>query len=89
MVLISKSSVTKKLLDKADLKEFTVSGFKVKSGDEIVVTTKAEEKLKGILIGIAKEEKSLLLVTYNDQIEECSLEDINKFKVVSKYGYFF
>lgn len=89
IVFINKESVTKKLLDRADLKEFTLSGSKVKSGDEVSIKTRQEEKIEGILIGISQKENILLLVTYEDKIEECPLKDIEGFKIISKYGYFF
>lgn len=89
MILINKSSITPRLLEKVDLKEFFVFGEKVKSGDEVKVVTNKKEKLKGILIGISKVEETLLLVTYDDKIRKCDIKDINKFKIISKYGYFF
>ncbi len=89
IILIDKKSITDNLIKKADLKEFLVDGSKLNSGDEIVIVTKEKEKIKGILIGIAIKEKSIILVTHNDVIKELDLKDLNKIKLISKYGYFF
>lgn len=89
MIVIDKKGVTQKHLDKTDIKEFIYEGDKVKSGDEIKIVTNKKEKVKGILIGIIKEDKSLLLVTHSDKIRKCELEEIKKFKIISKYGQFF
>lgn len=89
IIFINKKSVDRELLDRANLKDFTLRGSKLKSGDEIRIKTKDKEKKEGILIGLSLEENLLLLVTYNDRLEECSLEDIEGLRVISRYGYFF
>ncbi|MBZ2173949.1 hypothetical protein K8M07_01600 [Schnuerera sp. xch1] len=89
MIVIENKSVTEKHLKKADMKEFMLNGTKVKSGDEIKVITRAKDKFKGTLIGAIKKEKSILMVTHGDEIKKLNIENILKFKVVSKYGKFF
>lgn len=89
MIVIDKKTVTQSHLDKTDIKEFVYGGARIKSGDEIKVVTKTKEKYQGILIGIIKKEKSILLVTHKDQIKKFEIDEIKKFKVISKYGKFF
>ena len=89
MIVINKKTVTQDHLRETDIKEFTFDGTKVKSGDEIKVVTIAKEKIEGILIGAIKKERAILLVTHNDQIKKFGIDNILKFKVVSKYGKFF
>ena len=89
MIVIDKKTVTQNHLKEADMKEFTLDGARVKSGDEVRVVTIAKEKIEGILIGAIKKERAILLVTHNDQIKKFDIDSILKFKVVSKYGKFF
>ncbi|NMB27597.1 MAG: hypothetical protein GX987_06065 [Tissierellia bacterium] len=89
MIVIDKKNVTQNHLEEADMKEFILDGTRVKSGDEIKVVTIAKEKIEGILIGAIKKERAILLVTHNDQIKKFDIDNILKFKVVSKYGKFF
>lgn len=89
VIVIDKKSVTKKHLEKADMKEFMLDGSKVKSGDEVKVITTARKKFHGILIGAIKSEKSILMVTHKDEIKQFNIDNILKFKVISKYGKFF
>ena len=89
MIVIDKKTVTEDHLKEADMKEFTLDGTRVKSGDEIKVVTIAKEKIQGILIGAIKKEKAILLVTHRNQIKKFDIDNISKFKVVSKYGKFF
>lgn len=89
MIVIDKKNVTQNHLDVADMKEFILDGTRVKSGDEIKVITIAKEKIEGILIGAIKKERAILLVTHNNQVKKFDIDNILKFKVISKYGKFF
>ena len=89
VIIIDKKSVTQNHLEKADMKEFVLDGSRVKSGDEVKVITVAKDKFQGILIGAIRSEKSILMVTYNDEIKQLKIDNILKFKVISKYGRFF
>lgn len=89
MIVIENKSVTQKDLDKADMKEFIINGERVKSGDEVKVVTTSKDKFKGTLIGIIRQEKSILMVTYTNEVKKLNIEKITKFKIISKYGKFF
>ncbi|NLW22595.1 MAG: hypothetical protein GXY88_04970 [Tissierellia bacterium] len=89
VIIIDKKSVTQEDIEKADVKEFIFAGNKVKSGDEIRIITVAKDKFEGILLGAIIKDRSILMVTYNNEIKELSIDNILKFKVISKYGKFF
>lgn len=89
MIVIENKNVTQMDLDEADIKEFVINGEKVRSGDEIEVVTIAKNKFKGTLIGIIRKEKSVLMVTYKNELKKLDVEKILKFKIISKYGKFF
>ena len=88
IIIIEKKSVTNDHLNAADMKQFILNGTRVKSGDEIRVTTLAKDRFEGILIGAIKQEKSILMVTHSDQIKKLKIDNILKLKVISKYGRF-
>ena len=89
MIIIDNKTVTPQHLEKADMKEFVLDGTRVKSGDEIKVVTNAKDKFDGILIGAIKKERAILMVTHNNEIKQLNIDNILKFKVISKYGKFF
>lgn len=89
IIVIENKSVTQKELDEADMKEFVLKGKKLKSGDEIKIITANKDRIKGILIGIIKKEKTLLMVTYKDEIKKLKIDNIEKLKLICKYGKFF
>lgn len=89
IILIEKKVVTQEHLNDTDMKEFIIDGLKVKSGDEIKLITKEKKSYIGILIGAKKKDKEILIVTHNDEIKNVKVENILKFKIVSKYGRFF
>ncbi|QQY78740.1 hypothetical protein EDD65_10554 [Keratinibaculum paraultunense] len=89
IIVINKKSVTQKHLEKADMKEFILDGARVKSGDEVRIITVAKEKIDGIMIGAIKKERSILMVTHDDEIKKLNIDNILKFKIISKYGKFF
>lgn len=70
MIVIENKNVTQMDLDEADIKEFVINGEKVRSGDEIEVVTIAKNKFKGTLIGIIRKEKSVLMVTYKNELKK-------------------
>lgn len=89
IILIDNKHVTQEHLDDTDMKEFFLDGTKLKAGDEIKVMTKKKEKIIGILIGAIQKEKSIILVTRANKILKFRIDNILRFKIVSKYGKFF
>lgn len=89
IILIDKKAVKEEHLNEADMKEFLLDGLRVKAGDEIKVVTRQKKKYNGILIGAKKVDKTILMVTHQDEIKLFKIDNILKFKVISKYGKFF
>lgn len=89
MIVIDKKVVTQDHLNATDMKEFIIDGIRLKAGDEIKVTTKEKKNYNGILIGAKKKEKKIVIVTHKDEVKQFEVEDISKFKIISKYGKFF
>lgn len=89
IIVLDNKSVTPEHLQAADMKEFIFDGVRVKSGDEIRVITKEKKKYNGILIGAKKVEKSIMIITHRDEIKSFNIDNILKFKIISKYGQFF
>ena len=89
MIVINKKSVTQDHLDEADMKEFVFDGNRVKSGDEVKVVLKGNKRLEGIVIGAKKRDRIIILVTHKDEVKKLNIDNIKKFKIISKYGKFF
>ena len=89
MIVINKKSVTQEHIDEVDMKEFIFDGHKVKSGDEIKVILKGNRKIEGILIGAKRKDRSMFIVTHRDEVKKFAIDNIKKFKIISKYGKFF
>ncbi len=89
IIVINKKSVTEHHLKEADMKEFILDGSRVKSGDEIRIVTMGKNKYEGILIGAIKRERSILMVTHDDEIKKFNINNILKLKIISRYGKFF
>ena len=89
MIVIDKKAVTQEHLNETDMKEFVIDGLRLKAGDEIQVTTKEKKHYNGILIGAKKKDKEIVIVTHKDEVKHFEIEDILKFRIISKYGKFF
>lgn len=89
MIVINKKSVTQKHIEETDMKEFVFDGHKVKSGDEIKVVLKGNKRIQGILIGAKRQDRTILMVTHKDEVKKFGIDNIKKFKLISKYGKFF
>lgn len=89
IIIIDNKHLTHEDLSETDINEFIFKGQRIKSGDEIRVITKKEERLQGIIIGAKKSEDTIHIITYNNDVIKCQIDNIMKFRVVSKYGRFF
>ena len=89
IIYIDKKSVTEEHVNDTDIKEFSIRGKDIKSGDEVKVLLSKNIKITGIIIGANKRENSILLVTHNDKIKRVNVDKVIKIKIVSKYGKFF
>lgn len=89
MIIIDNKYLTQQDLEEADIREFIFRGQVLKSGDEILVYTRDRRKVLGTIIGAKKDDDTIHIITYKNRIVKCRVEDILKFKVISKYGRFF
>ncbi len=89
IILIDNKHLTQEDIDEIDTNNFIYRGTKMRSGDEIKLTTKENEELKGIIIGAKKEEGIIHIITHDNRIIKCRIDNILKFKIVNKYGSFF
>lgn len=89
MIIINKKSVTQEHLDETDMKEFILDGCRIKAGDEVKVVLNDKKRFSGIIIGAKRKERAILLVTYKDEVKKLCIDNIVKFRVISKYGKFF
>ncbi|NLY47170.1 MAG: hypothetical protein GX053_14460 [Tissierella sp.] len=89
IIIIDNKHLTPEDLSETDINEFIFKGQSIKSGDEILVITKNEEKVNGIIIGAKKSEDTIHIITYKNDVIKCKIDNIMKFKIVSRYGRFF
>lgn len=89
VIIIDNKYVTQDHLDETDMKEFIIDGTRLKAGDEIKVFTHDSKSFIGTIIGAIYKEKSILMVTHSNEIIRFSIDNISKFKIISKYGKFF
>ncbi|HEY8361943.1 MAG TPA: hypothetical protein VIK77_03550 [Tissierellaceae bacterium] len=89
IIFIDNKVVTEEHLNEVDLKEFILDGLRVRAGDEIKVVTKEKKKYNGILLGAKLKEKTILLVTYDYKVLKFKIDNIQKFKLIHRYGNFF
>ncbi len=89
VILIDNKYVTQEHLNDADMNEFFLDGTRLKTGDEIKVFTKKNEKFIGTLIGAIKKENAILLITHKNKIMKFKVDNILQFKILSSYGKFF
>lgn len=89
IILLDNKHVTQEDLDEIDMNEFILYGSKIKTGDEIKVITNEKKRFNGVIIGAKKSEKAIHLITRQNEIVKCKIDNISDFKIISKYGSFF
>jgi len=89
IIYIDKKNITEEHVNDTDIKEFTIKGKRIKSGDEVKFLLSKNIKVTGIIIGANKKDSSILLVTHNDKIKKLNIDKIINIKIISKYGKFF
>lgn len=89
IILIDNKHVKQEHLEQTDMKEFFLDGKLIKAGDEIKVITKKQERYKGIILGARQKDKSILIITYENEIVKFGIDSILSFRLLSKYGKFF
>lgn len=88
IILIDNKHITQEDINNTDVNEFIYKGVSVRSGDGIKIITKEKNTLDGIIIGANKSERAVHLITYENKVIKCPIKDIQKIKVIDKYGNF-
>lgn len=89
IIIIDNKHLTQEDLSETDINEFVFKGKRLKSGDEIQLITSRKEKLNGTIIGAKKDDDAIHIITYDNNVIKCKIENIYQFKVISQYGRFF
>lgn len=89
IIVIDNKHLTQEDLSETDINEFIFKGQRIKSGDEILIVTKSEKRVNGIIIGAKKSEDTIHIITNKNDVIKCKIDNIIKFKVISRYGRFF
>ena len=88
-IIIDNKHLTKEDLSETDINEFIFKGQRIKSGDEILMVTKNDKRVNGTIIGAKMSEDTIHIITYKNDVIKCKIDNIIKFKVISRYGRFF
>ena len=88
-VVIKSKIVNQDYLDNLDLQIFKIGHIRLKSGDIIKIYSSFKENIQGTVLGAQKEENSVILLLKNDEIVTYKISDINKLRVISRYGSLF
>ncbi len=88
-IIIDNKHLTREDLSETDINEFIFKGQRIKSGDEILMVTKNDKKVNGTIIGAKMSEDTIHIITYDNDVIKCKIDNIIKFKVISRYGRFF
>ena len=89
VIFIDNKYLTQEDIDETDMNEFIYRGIKMRSGDEVKLIIKGNKRLSGIIIGAKQEDGSIHIITHDNKVVKCKIDNILKFKVVNKYGSFF
>lgn len=89
LIVIDNKYIKLEDIEETDVYEFIFRDQRLKSGDEIKITTKNKGKVYGTIIGAREAEDTIHIITYDNEVIKCDIDNILKFKVVSKYGRFF
>lgn len=88
IIVIENKYLTKEDIEEVNINEFILRGTRVRSGDEIKIVTSDKKTLNGVLIGGNRQNKSIHMITFDNKIKKIEMNNILKFKTISKYGKF-
>jgi len=89
IIFLDCKGVSQNHLDEVEAKCFTLGDKEIMSGDEMKIYFNNNRSIKGIILGAKLKENRILLVTAKERIESISIKDIQRFKIISKYGKIF
>ena len=89
IIIIDCKGVSQTHLDEVEAKCFTLGDEEIMSGDEMKIYFNNNRSIRGIILGAKLKENCILLITAKEKIESVSIKDIQRFKIISKYGKIF
>lgn len=89
IVLIDCKGITQQDLDAIELKHFKLGSSEIMAGDEMKICIDNNNQLRGTVLGAKITDNSILMVTDGKKVECISIQEIKKFKIISRYGKFF
>jgi len=88
MIYLDYKNVDPEQIKDVEIKHFKLGTHELMAGDEIKVKLKGAKSIKGTVLGLAKDKKTILLMG-SKGIKNLEIRAIKELKVASKYGKFF
>jgi len=88
MIYLDYKNVDPDQIKDVEIKHFKLGTHELMAGDEIKVKLKGAKSIKGTVLGLAKDKKTILLMG-SKGIKNLEIRAIKELKVASKYGKFF
>ncbi len=88
MIYLDYKNVDPEQIKEVKIKHFKLGHHELMAGDEIKVKLKSSKSIKGTVLGLAKDKKTILLMG-SQGVRNLEIHAIEKLKVASKYGKFF
>lgn len=88
MIYLDGKNVDPERMKEVEIKHFKLGNHELMAGDEIKVKLKSAKSIKGTVLGLAKDKKTILLMG-SKGIKNLEIHAIKELKVASKYGKFF
>ncbi|WZL74764.1 hypothetical protein QBE52_08765 [Clostridiaceae bacterium 35-E11] len=88
-ICIESKALSQQHVDDIDTKHFILGNVEVMAGDEMKINLYNNSSLKGIILGAKLGDNSLFIITSKDELRAINIQDIKRFKIISKYGKLF
>ncbi|NBG89152.1 hypothetical protein [Isachenkonia alkalipeptolytica] len=88
MIYLDYKNVDPDQIKEVEIKHFKLGNHELMAGDEIKVKLKGAKSIKGTVLGLAKDKKTILLMGAKG-VKNLEIHAIKELKVASKYGKFF
>lgn len=88
MIYLDYKNVDPEQIKDVEIKHFKLGTHELMAGDEIKVKLKGAKSIKGTVLGLAKDKKTILLMG-SKGVKNLEIRAIKELKVASKYGKFF
>ncbi len=88
MIYLDYKNVDPDQIKEVEIKHFKLGNQELMAGDEIKVKLKGAKPVKGTVLGLGKDKKTILLMGTKG-VKNLEIQAIKDLKVASKYGKFF